>query len=561
MGLRIAAYIGCLCVAAPLVMGACTAEIGGHTPGMSATTGGSAAAGGPSTTAGTGPSTQSCQPGSALAKARLWRLTDAQYVNAVRQVFGVEMPSEISEADAESGEYTNFSEVTIVNDTIIKAYQAAGRDAARQAVKSHFGTFMACGTGDACVEQFVRNRVARAFGRRLDGAEVADYVALYKKGAEESPEVGVRLMIEATLQSPSFLYRTELGVPTAGGPTGQVQLTAHEIATSLSFSLTNSVPDEQLWQKADTNALAEPAVLAAEVDRLLELPETKANLAKQAGYWLGVERLKRANKSDKFPEFTPALKATLYQSAQLFVQDLVSGGSVNDLVTSKKMYVNEAIASVYGISGVTGADLKPIEVTQPERANGILTQPAVLAALSRADRGDPIHRGLFIFYSLACAGQIPPPPPGALDVAASFPPESTERELAGFRAENGLCKACHSRFDPMGLLTERYDAIGRYQETNASGLIDQSSTIAGLGPDLEGPSDGIAPLASKLLQGRRLSDCAASNLAVFTLGRDVKTDTSCALSDVKDTLAKTGKFRDFYKALATSPAFVLRDVE
>jgi hypothetical protein len=339
-------------------------------------------------------------------------------------------------------------------------------------------------------------------------------------------------------------------------------LTPHEIATSLSFSLTNSVPDEQLWEKADTNALAEPGVLSSEVSRLLELPETKANLAKQAGYWLGVERLKRANKSDKFPEFTPELKANLYQSAQLFVQDLLSGGTVNDLVTSKKMYLNEAIASVYGIYGVTGTDLKPIEVTQPERANGILTQPGVLAAYARADRGDPIHRGLFVFYSLACAGQIPPPPPGALDVAATFPPDATERELAGLRAQNGLCQACHGRFDPMGLLTERYDAIGRYQATNASGQpIDQSSTIAGLGADLEGPSDGIGPLATKLVQGRRLSDCAASNLAVFTLGRDVKTDASCALADVKDALAKTGKFRDFYQALVTSPAFVLRDVE
>lgn len=564
MGLRLAACIGWLSVVvAPLLAGACTGEVAGdHGNGSTGST--SNAGSGPGAgTGGSGTTTASCTPNQALANARIWRLTDAQYVNAVRQVFGVEMPPEVTEVDTGSGEYTNFSELTAVNDTIVSSYQTAARDAARQAVISHYDKFMACGTTDACVEQFVRNRVARAFGRRLESSEVADYVALFHQGLTESPQAGLRLMIEATLQSPSFIYRTELGTPAKGGPTGQVQLTAHEIATSLSFSLTNSVPDEALWQKADTGALADPKVLAAEVDRLLDLPETKANLSKLAGYWLGVEHLQRTQKDTaKYPEFTEQLKADMYKSAQLFVEDLLANGSVTDLVTSKKMFLNESLATVFNIPGVTGADLKPIEVTSPERGNGILSQPGVLAAFARTNRPDPIHRGLFIFYSLACGGTVPPPPPGALDVAATFPPESTERQLAGLRAENTVCRACHSRFDPMGLVTERFDPIGRYHAVDEQGMtIDQSSVLVNVGPDLEGPVDGVAALTAKLVEGRRLADCAASNLAVFTLGRDVKADTSCALQGVKDSLASTGKFRDFYKALVTSPAFILRDVQ
>jgi hypothetical protein len=235
---------------------------------------------------------------------------------------------------------------------------------------------------------------------------------------------------------------------------------------------------------------------------------------------------------------------------------------VTDLLSSKRMFLNQSLASVFGIAGTFGAELTATEVTAPERGFGILSQPGVLAAYSRPTRGDPIHRGLFVYYSLACGGQVPGPPAGALEVAKTFPPDATERELAGLRAANNVCKACHARFDPLGLATERYDAMGRYRERDASGnLIDQSAQIVNVADDIDGPIDGVGSMASKLLQGRHLSDCAATNLAVFTLGRDVKTDTSCAIRTVKNELARTGKFKDFYKALVTAPEFALRDVE
>jgi Protein of unknown function (DUF1592)/Protein of unknown function (DUF1588)/Protein of unknown function (DUF1595)/Protein of unknown function (DUF1587) len=564
MGLRIAACIGWLSVAAaPLLMGACSSDVtGNHTAG---TTGGTTSVGGGgASSVGGSVSTEACTDGLALANARIWRLSDDQYVNAVRQLFGVTAGPHITQVEAVA-EFTNLSELSPVSNNTVVSYQTAAKDIARQAVTSHFDKFMACGTSDSCVQQFVRNRVARAFGRRLDDTEVAGYVDVYHQGLTESPQMGVRLMIEATLQSPSFLYRTELGTPTPGGGKGQVSLAPHEIATLLAFSLTNSVPDETLWQKADTGEIADPAVYNQEVERLLELPETKANLTQLAGYWLGIEKLKLTEKdTSKFPEFTPALKADMTLSTQLFVQDLLATGSVTDLVTSSKMFLNESMAAAFGIPGVTGTDMKPVQVAAAERHNGILSQPGVLAAYSRPTRGDPIHRGLFSFYGLACGGQVPAPPATALAVAATFPPDATERELAGLRAANPICLACHARFDPLGLITERFDPIGRYHETDAKGPIDQSSALATLGPDLDGPVDGVAAFTAKLVQGRRLSDCAAQNLTVFTLGRDIvdiRDDKSCALQGVKDSFAKTGKFRDFYKALITNPGFLKRDVK
>ena len=534
-----------------------SAPSGGDVAVGNADTGGAGGAGGAE------PAPAVCADGSALAKARIWRLTDAQYVNAAQQLFGVSVGPTITDSDPNAGEYTSFSELMLVNDVNAVQYQSAAKDVARQAVASHYESFMPCGNNAACAEQFIRNRIARAFGHRLDETEVARYLVLYRKGATRSPQDGVRLMIEATLQSPSFLYRSELGPPTSGGPHGQVALTSQEIATLLALSFTNALPDDALWEKADTGALADPAVLAAEVERLLKLPATRDNLAEQAGYWLGVQRLRRAEKDTAtFPEFTAELKASLYDSARLFVKDLLQTGSVADVVRSNKLFLNESLAGVYGIAGVSGSELRPVSVDLPERGYGVLSQPAILTAFARPGKTDPVHRGLFAFNALICAAGQLTPPPNELAVASTFPADATERELAALRAANPECGTCHSRFDPLGLLSEGYDAIGRYREADANGPIDDTAALSGLGPELDGPTKGLKELTAKLAQGRALSDCAAQNLSAVTLGRtDVAADTSCALQSVKDALAKTGKFADFYRALATSPAFVERDAE
>jgi hypothetical protein len=531
---------------------------------------GAAGSGNMTGVAGTGAVAGPCTQGASLASARVWRITDQQYVNVVSQVFGVRPPAEITEADTAPAEFENFSEAPAltVQANTVSAYQIAARNAAYSAVTQNMKVFLPCGSTsptDACVEQFIRNRVARAFGRPLTATEVTDLLGVYHTGAMESVPMGMRLVIEATLQSPSFLYRTELGAPSAtlGGPTGKATLTSFELAGAVAFALLDSIPDDQLWARAQDGTLTQPAVLAQEVDRLLTTPAVRANLASKAGFWLGIEKLRSIvpKNTTIFPEFTAQVKDDLYRSAQLFVQDLFNNGDIGDLLSSRRMYLNANLAKVYGIAGVTSTSLVPVDGPD-SRAAGILTQPAVLAAWSHPDRGDAIHRGLFIYNSLVCGANIPPPPANATAVAAGFPKDATERELAGLRATNPAgCGSCHGSFDPLGLATEQYDPIGRYTPTDAKGQpIDASATLR-LGTDLSGMISGLPDLVTKLQQGRRLADCASRNMAPFVLGRTVVTDNSCALQTVKDTFATSGSFTDFYRAMLTSPAFLTRDVE
>jgi hypothetical protein len=527
---------------------------------------GVAGSGLPST--GTGGAGTSCAADASLAPARIWRLTDAQYVNVVAQVFGVRVPTEVTAADAKPAEFSNFSEAPelTVQASTVTAYQKAAHGAATAAVAANLSIFLPCGKSptDACVQGFISNRVSRAFGRPLTDAEVSDLLALYHTGLAESVGAGVRMIIEATLQAPSFLYRTELGPPAAGGPTAKAKLTPFELAQAVSFALLDSVPDDELWGHAVDGSLATPSVLAGQVDRLLTTPAARANLGKQAGYWLGVEKLQSIvpKSTTIFPAWTPAVQQDLYASARLFVADVIGGGTMSDLLSSKRMYLNANLAQVYGVSGVMSTDLVPVDGPIPGRDAGIFTQPAVLAAWSHPDRGDAVHRGLFIYNAFVCGPTIPPPPANAMTVAATFPKDATERQLAMLRATNSAgCGACHGLFDPLGLSTESYDPIGRYVTKDASGQpIDSSSTIKNLGPDLDGPVTGLGDVVAKLKAGRRASDCAARNMASIVLGRSVATDTSCAFQDVKDHFAASGSFADYFRAMLTSPAFATRDV-
>jgi hypothetical protein len=559
---QVSATMASVCVLA-VAASACTAEIVGVAGQASGAGGVAGSAGQPATT---NPMTNDtpCDASLGLAPPRLWRLNDQQYAHVVHDVFGagIDVPTEVSAATvAGAEEATSASGLTISDVTTAQNYFRTAQTTATSAV-ANLGALLPCATPDAtCVENFIRTKVARAFRRPVTDDQVKDMLALYQLGAMESPSAGVQALLEYVLQAPAFLWRSEL--PTADAAAlanGPQPLGGFELATALAFLFVDSVPDDALWAKAADGSLTQPAVLAAEVDRLMALPAVKANIANKVGSWLSIHKTEVTVKDPKvFPQFTTAITTALTQSVQLFLQDVVYRGTLLDLVTSNRMYLNQELAALYGINGVSGSELVPVDVTGPQWAGGILTQPALLAANARADKGDPIHRGLFIYGSMVCGATLPPPPPNAQSVDSSLPANATERQRANFRESRGDCSVCHARFDPLGLLTERYDALGRYAATDASGQpIDQTTTIA-LGTNLDGPADGLPDLITRLKGSRQFADCASGKLAAISLGRMVLPDNSCALKKVQDAFANDQSFLALFKAIATSPAFALRD--
>jgi hypothetical protein len=297
-------------------------------------------------------------------------------------------------------------------------------------------------------------------------------------------------------------------------------------------------------------------------------------------YWIGIEKLAGEPKTAAlFPEYTDSLKAALQDSAHAFLTDAVSSGTLWDLFTSRKMYVNGEISTAFGIPGGSGTTLSLVTTTLPERSAGILTHPATIAANhERPARKDPIHMGLFVLNGILCGGDlgfnpIGDPPANAGAIAATM--KGTEREQAAQRAKVS-CGACHKSFDGMGELYYAYSSIGAYSLTRSieqspvdgtpewtqSAPLDESGEIpAGVGADVSGTAANIREYAKKLASDGskwRVAHCGGRWISKFVLSHDATAENSCDLKKAKDNFAKTGSFVEFFRDLATSPSFLKR---
>jgi hypothetical protein len=435
------------------------------------------------------------------------------------------------------------------------------------------------------VQNFITTKVPRLWRRPLTNAEVTSLTNIYTSAtanpADGGAPHGFDLLLQTVLQAPSFLFRSELGT----NPTPPFRLDAYELAAAVSFLFTDSAPDDPLWSKAVNGTLSSPDVLASEVDRLMALPSGQDTLARYLSYWLWIERVVGRQKDIAlFPEYTTSLEASVYESGFQFVKDVSANGTLSDLFTSSKVYVNREMSSVYGIPGGTGTtpdDLQAVTTAMPERSAGILTQPALLVATNkRPGVLDPIRHGLFVLEDLlggGDVGQIGSPPPGFQAVADKM--HGTEREQANQRAMTMPCMNCHRFFDPYGLTRSRYDAIGRYSATRyvfadntvmpatyswveSPTPIDASTTVLDLvGPDLKGKLADPAALARQLKSDgvrKRVAYAAGRTLVMYAMGYDSNVQNPCALRDVKEHFYQTGSFTTFFKDLVIAPGFAQR---
>ncbi len=134
------------------------------------------------------------------------------------------------------------------------------------------------GRGKAFITAFGQ----RAFRRPLTDAEVTTHVALFNQGPTLYPGVdafkaGVSVVIQSMLQSPYFLYRTELGTAAAGAT--KVPLNDWEVAAKLALSITNTIPDDTLLAAAAAGQLHDATGVASQAKRLMDGPTGTAGLS------------------------------------------------------------------------------------------------------------------------------------------------------------------------------------------------------------------------------------------------------------------------------------------
>ena len=189
----------------------------------------------------------------------LRRLSAPEFAASVRDLFGDQSaPVATVFNDPPALGFRVDANGLLVRDLTGQQLMDNAETLARWAVSNRLDSLSTCTTMDAaCRQQFINSFGKRAFRGPLSSTRLADYDQLFV--AETSFSAGAEAVISAMLQSPYFLYRRELGADSANPPaTGDVALTPYEIASSLSYLLIGSMPDDQLMAAADAGSLSTP---------------------------------------------------------------------------------------------------------------------------------------------------------------------------------------------------------------------------------------------------------------------------------------------------------------
>jgi hypothetical protein len=390
-------------------------------------------------------------------------------------------------------------------------------------------------SGARCVDSILTNLARHAFRRPVTRGEVAGYLKFVNmaKAHGQSTEQGIQLALEAMLVSPDFLFRIERDPNPLDSGTAH-RLSDIELASRLSYFIWSSMPDDELLKLAETNKLHEPAILNAQVKRMMTDKKAAAFADNFAGQWLEVRNLDSITPDPvKFPEWTPELKEDFRSETRLFFQYVLSENRpISEMIDARYTFLNESLAKYYGIEGVKGPDFRKVDLTTDQRG-GILTQGAVLAVSSYPNRTSPTIRGKYILSNVL--GTPPPPPPPdvpPLDDSKVGSDVSLRKQLEAHRS-NPVCASCHSKMDVLGFGLENYNAIGKWRTMDGKFAVDVGGTMPS-GKSFQTAAGMRSVLVGSLPQ---VSRCLTEKVMTYALGRGMQPYDNPALNQINKNLA------------------------
>lgn len=492
------------------------------------------------------------------------RMTRFEYNNTVRDLLGdTTAPADAFPADEVSGIFNNQASTLVVTELLAEGYMEAAESLAKKATLD-VGALTGCdaaATGeDACGAQFIDSFGKRAFRRPLDSEGRALLKGVFDAAkAQWDYPTAVRLVIEAALQSPRFLYRIEFGMPDPGAE-GAVKLDDYEVASRLSYLLWGSMPDDALLDAAGKGELRTKDQIAAQARRLLGDPKARDVIENFHEQWLGLGKLDTVDKdTTTFPSYTPALKTAWRAETMAFVSDVIldGDGSVETLLTAPYTMMNADVAAYYGVSsGPTGSAFERVDLDPDQRA-GLLTQPSILAVNAHADQTSPVHRGKFVRERLLCE-PISPPPPNVKAVPPPVDPDATTRERFAQHSTDPACSGCHHLMDPIGFGFEHYDGIGKWRDQDQGLPVDAGGEVIG-SQDVNGTFDGAVELAKRLGQSEEVRSCVVKQWFRYGQGRPVTAEDACTMAALQTTFAAANyDIRELLVALTQTDAFRYR---
>ena len=308
-------------------------------------------------------------------------------------------------------------------------------------------------------EDFLKKFATKAFRRNLQTSENE----IIKKVLKEfkDPQDGALRVLVWVLKSPNFLYRNE----------GQ----GDSVASQLSYTLWDSIPDQQLLEAEASGKLKNSEGLNREIDRMLL--DARAH-EKIRGFFHDILLLNQSHELNKdasrFPGFDPKLESDLRISLDKTIDQIFweKESNYQRLFLEQDLFMNERIAKFYQQKPASKNGFEKVSFDAGQRA-GIITHPYMLSMLSYSAESSPIHRGVFLARSLLGV-TLKPPPEAAAPLAASLHPSLNTRERVALQTKGGACMTCHGTINSLGFTLERFDAVGRLREKDNAKSIDSN---------------------------------------------------------------------------------------
>jgi Protein of unknown function (DUF1592)/Protein of unknown function (DUF1588)/Protein of unknown function (DUF1595)/Protein of unknown function (DUF1587)/Protein of unknown function (DUF1585) len=497
----------------------------------------------------------------------LRRLTHSQYNNTVRDLVGDHSrPADRFPPEDFVGGFKNQTRAQGIPPVLEDAYSRAAERIALNAFRAgDVNNLIPCKPSSArdakCRNQFVRAFGEKAFRRPLTDVEVRRYDELFAAEAAKTAKFleGARVVVEAMLQSPKFLFHV------TGGDQRD-----YAIANRLSYLLWDSMPDRALLDAAAKGELRTPEGIERLARTMLQNVRARQATDEFLSQWLRFDIILGAAKdARRYPSFSPELAAMMVQETKMLLGHLVwNDGSFMDAFTAEYTFLNGSLAQVYGLPAPAG-EFELVKFPADARRAGILGQASFLASTAGPVETSPTARGMFVREHLLCQ-VVPNPPPG---VNTTLPEPSADavqakRDRMLQHVENQSCAGCHRLMDPIGFGLEKYDAIGAWRDKEMVELGGEEGArrktaeieISSVGEIAGVPNSTFTDareLGKVLASSPICQECVVKQMFRYAFGRpEMASDRPTVAGGVAAFRQSGFKFKEMLIALVRSPQFL-----
>ncbi len=425
----------------------------------------------------------------------------------------------------------------------------------------------------SCLESFIRSFGARAHRRPVTDAELAFYRDEVFAPATGMDPLALRDVVTVMVLSPWFLYRVENEGVELPNREGVLVLAPHELAARLAFHFWDAPPDDALLAAAESGALETEEGYAAEIDRMLDDPRTRATFDRFFSEWFLLDDLAPLDQSLADPDYAafvgadvpgPELRARVLEDSLDLLRYATweSDGDLGELFLSNLSFAKtDDVAALYGGVPLWTEGSAPQPLSDSRRA-GILTRPAMLATGSTS--AHPVLRGREIRRRVLC-DDLAPPPPTAMNNLPDLDPLMGERARMEALTNDGSCAGCHAMLNPVGFNLLGFDGLGRSRDVETIFGADGSvlatvpiDTSAASNIDGDGNTEvsGAVELSERIVESGKPQACMSRHYFrfAFARGEDSELD-GCLLESMRQRLEEGAPLREVLRDIAMSETF------